>query len=124
MSNSGKGLDIGTNMIVASELGEDGNSVFKMQRDAFYKIEPKSEVNKNSIRLSLENRGSNFLISRDDFIIVGEHAIEIAIERNDVVKRPLRKGIISPREKDSLPMLKLIIKRIFLSLSDLCLRKI
>jgi len=110
MSNSGKGLDIGTSMIIASEIGEDGNAVFKMQRDAFYKIIPKSEVNKNSIRMSLEKRGANFIIDGDSFIVVGNDALEIAIERNDTAKRPLRKGILSPREKESLPMLKLIIK--------------
>lgn len=105
-----KGLDIGTNMLVAASIGEDGSPVFKMQRDAFYEIQPKSRVNKNSIRMSLEKRGSNFIVDGDNFIIVGEHALEIAIERNDVAKRPLRRGIISPRDKDSLPMLKLIIK--------------
>ncbi len=109
MSN-GKGLDVGTNMIIASEIGEDGNPIFKMQRDAFYKIIPKSEVNKNSIRMSLEKRGASFIIDGDSFIIVGNDALEIAIERNDIAKRPLRKGILSPKEKESLPMLKLIIK--------------
>ncbi len=107
-----KGLDIGTNMLVAASVGEDGAPKFKMQRDAFYKIHPKSEVNKNSIRMSLEKRGSNFLVDDDDFIVVGEDALEIAIERNDIAQRPLKKGIISPREKDSLPMLKLIIKNL------------
>jgi len=107
---SNKGLDIGTNMLVAASVGKDGAPVFKMQRDAFYKIVPKSEVNKNSIKMSLEKRGANFLVDGDNFIVVGEDALEIAIERNDVAKRPLKKGIISPREKDSLPMLKLIIK--------------
>jgi len=111
MSN-GKGLDIGTNMIVAAEIGEDGNAHFKMQRDAFYKIVPKSEVNKNSIRTALERRGSDFIVDGDDYIVVGEDALIIAIERNDVAKRPLRKGILSPKEKNSLPMLKLIIKNL------------
>jgi hypothetical protein len=111
MSN-GKGLDIGTNMIVAAEINEDGKAHFKMQRDAFYKIVPKSEVNKNSIRTALERRGADFIVDGIDFIVVGEDALEIAIERNDVAKRPLRKGILSPREKDSLPMLKLIIKNL------------
>jgi hypothetical protein len=107
---SDKGLDIGTNMLVAASLGEDGSPVFKMQRDAFYRIVPKSEVNKNSIRMSLEKRGANFISEADTFVVVGEDALEIAIERNDVAKRPLRKGIISPKEKDSLPMLKLLIE--------------
>lgn len=111
MSN-GKGLDIGTNMIVAAEINEDGKAHFKMQRDAFYKIIPKSEVNKNSIRTALERRGADFIIDGVDFIVVGEDALEIAIERNDIAQRPLRKGILSPKEKDSLPMLKLIIKNL------------
>ncbi len=110
---SSKGLDIGTNMLVAGMIGEDGSPIFKMQRDAFYKIVPKSEVNRNSIRVSLEKRGSNFIIDEaGSFIVVGENALEIAIERNDVVKRPLQRGVISPREKDSLPMLKLLIEKL------------
>jgi len=110
--SSGKGLDIGTNMIVAAELSEEGKAHFKMQRDAFYKIISKSDVNRNSIRMALEKRGADFIVDGSDFIVVGEDALEIAIERNDVAKRPLRKGILSPKEKNSLPMLKLIIKNL------------
>ena len=106
-----KGLDIGTNMLVAAYLGEDGTIKYKMQRDAFYKIVPKSQVNEKSIRMSLEKRGANFIVDGEgNFVVVGEDALEIAIERNDIAKRPLRKGVLSPREKDSLPMLKLIIE--------------
>jgi hypothetical protein len=106
-----KGLDIGTNMLVAASLDEDGSPVFRMERDAFYTIVPKSEVNKNSIRLSLEKRGCNFITNSDGaFTVIGEEALAIAIERNDVARRPLKRGIISPREKASLPILKLIIE--------------
>lgn len=110
--NGGKGLDIGTNMIIAAEINEDGTADFKMQRDAFYKIVSKSDVNRNSIRTALEKRGADFIVDGADFIVVGEDALEIAIERNDVAKRPLKRGILSPREKDSLPMLKLIIRNL------------
>jgi len=106
-----KGLDIGTNMLVAAMQDDEGNPVFKMQRDAFYRIIPKTEVNRNSIRVSLDKRGANYIIDEDgSFIIVGEDALEIAIERNDYAKRPMAKGVISPKEKASLPMLKLIIE--------------
>lgn len=111
MSNQGKGLDIGTNMIVAAEIGEDGNAIFKMQRDVFYKMTPKSKVNKNSIRMSLEKREFNFIEDSDgSFVVIGQPALEIAIERNDTAKRPLRKGVISPKEKDSLPILNMLIE--------------
>lgn len=105
-----KGLDIGTNMLVAASVDEEDNIVFKMQRDAFYRITPKSEVNKNSIRMGLEKRGANFIVDGHDFIVVGEDALDIAIERNDTAQRPLQRGILSPKDKSSLPMLKLIIE--------------
>lgn len=108
---SNKGLDIGTNMLVAAIMDDDGNPVFKMQRDAFYRIIPKTNVNQSSIRVSLDKRGANYIVDEDgSFIIVGEDALEIAIERNDVAQRPMAKGVISPKEKASLPMLKLIIE--------------
>jgi hypothetical protein len=111
--SKGVGLDIGTNMLVAATFDGDGNPVFKMQRDAFYRIVPKSEVNRNSIRRALENRKFNFIEDKEgSFIVVGEEALETAIERNDIAKRPLRRGVISPKEKDSLPMLKILIENI------------
>ena len=107
------GLDIGTNMLVVGKLNEEGNPIFKMQRDAFYRITPKSEVNKSSIRNALNKREFNFIEDVDgSFTIVGEEALEMAIERNDVAKRPLRRGVISPKEKNSLPMLKLLIENL------------
>ena len=70
--SKGIGLDVGTNMIVAASAGEDGKIIHRMQRDAFYRIVPKSEVNRSSIRLSLEKRGANFIIDKNDFVVVGE----------------------------------------------------
>jgi actin-like ATPase involved in cell morphogenesis len=105
------GIDIGTNMLISASLGEDGSPIFKMQRDAFFKIVPKSKVNSKSIEMALTKRAANFIFDSDgNCIVVGNDALEIAIERNAVAKRPMRKGIISPKEKDSLPMLKLLIE--------------
>lgn len=108
---SGKSIDIGTNMLVAGELIE-GKSKFRMERDCFYRIIPKSEVNKNAIRISLEKRGSNFIVEDNAFVVVGEDALQIAIERNDIAKRPMQKGVISPKDKSSFPMLKLLIENL------------
>ncbi len=106
----GVGLDIGTNMLVSATLDENGNPVYKKQRDAFFKIVPKSEVNRKSIRMSLESRKANFIIDNDEFIIVGEDALRMANERNLEARRPMNKGVLSPREKDSLPIIKMIIR--------------
>ncbi len=110
MANKGIGLDVGTNMLIAATMGEDGNPIYKKQRDAFFTITPKSEVNKKSIRMALESRRANFIIDGDYFIIVGEDALYMANERNMSAKRPMSRGVLSPKEKASLPMIKLIIK--------------
>lgn len=110
MSNCG--IDIGTNMLVSARVGEDGSPVYKMQRDAFFTITPKSELNRNSIKIALDKQDCSYIIDGYNFIVVGEDALQMAIERNDVAKRPLRKGVISPKEKTSLPMLKYLIKEL------------
>lgn len=108
---AGIGLDIGTNMLVAAFLGEGNAPRFKMQRDAFFRIVPKSQVNQSSIRMGLEKRGCSFIADSDgSFIVVGQDALEIAVERNGIAQRPLSRGVLSPKEKSSFPMLKLIIK--------------
>lgn len=108
--SKGMGIDIGTNMIVTASLGEDGNPIYKRQRDAFLRISPKTEIHRKSIRASLESRKANFIIENDDFVVVGEEALLMATERNLEARRPLSKGILSSKEKESLPMIKLIIK--------------
>ena len=110
MSIKGVGLDIGTNMLVSAMMNEEGQPVYKRQRDAFFKISPKSEVNSKSIQMSLEGRKANFIIDGKDFIVVGEDALRMATERNLEARRPMSRGVLSPKEKSSLPMIKLIIK--------------
>ena len=102
--SKGVGLDIGTNMLVSAMLNEEGKPVYKRQRDAFFRITPKSEVNRKSIRMALEGRKANFIIEDGDFIVVGEDALLMANERNSDARRPMSKGVLSPKEKDSLPM--------------------
>ena len=106
----GNGLDLGTNMIVYATMNEEGNPVYKKQRDAFFKISPKSEINKKSIGMALESRKANFIIDGNNFFVVGQDALYMANERNLEARRPMSRGVLSPKEKTSLPMIKLIIK--------------
>lgn len=110
MSNK-VGIDLGTNLIVSASANSEGNTIFKQERNCFYIIRPKTEVNRNSIKTSIDKRGLNYIVDADgSFVIIGEPALEMAMERNDVAQRPMIKGIISPKEKASLPILKLIIE--------------
>ena len=105
------GLDVGTNMLAAGISEDGGDPVFKSQRDCFYRIVPKTTVNKKSIKMSLDKRKVSYIEEEDgSFIIVGQDSLDIAIERNDIAERPMIKGVISPKDKASLPMLKYIIE--------------
>jgi hypothetical protein len=109
MSNKVLGVDTGTNSLCVGYLDEDGSPKFKLERNAFFRITPKSDVNKQAIRGSLEKRGCNFIVEGDDLIVVGEQSLHIAMERNQVSSRPMAKGVISPKDKSNLPMLKLLL---------------
>lgn len=105
------GLDVGTNSLVVGISEDGGDPIFKSQRDCFYRIVPKTTVNKNSIKMSLDKREVSYIIDEyGAFVIIGQDSLDIAIERNDVAKRPMIKGVISPKDKLALPILKLIIK--------------
>lgn len=106
------GIDLGTNSLCSAiAINEVDAPTFKLERDCFYIIKPKTDVNRSSIKMSLDKRGVKYVINEDDtYIVIGHDALDIAIERNDVVQRPMQKGVISPKEKTSLPMLKLMIE--------------
>lgn len=108
----GVGLDIGTNMLVSAIMNDEDKVSYRKQRDAFFKLVPKSEVNRKSIKMSLDSRNANYIIDDEGFIVVGEDALLMANERNLDARRPMSKGVLSPKEKKSLPMLKLLIKNI------------
>jgi len=80
-----KGLDIGTmNIICAEKEGED--VVFMQQRNAFMNL--------------------------DGISLLGEDAFKFATIFEKEARRPMSHGIISPREKEAIPIMKLIVERV------------
>ena len=53
------GIDIGTNEICAAKIGENNNVIFKKSKDAFFRIKPKSTVNRNAIKMTLDKNSTN-----------------------------------------------------------------
>jgi hypothetical protein len=106
----GKGLDVGTSFIVLSQE-KDGNIEYKDFRDAFYIIKPTTPVATKMIEKGLS--GKVFIKDNDgSFIILGKDAIEKAVERNDVAKRPMYRGVVSAKEKDAKRVLAFILKEV------------
>jgi hypothetical protein len=107
---SGRGLDVGTSFIVLSSEKE-GIIEYKDFRDAFYVIRPTTPVSTKMIEKGLS--GKIFIKDIDgSFIILGKDAIEKAVERNDVAKRPMYRGVVSTKEKDAKRILSFILKEV------------
>ncbi len=101
-----KGLDVGTMNIVCAEKSGEVVS-FTKQRNAFLEIEA-SDLTKNML-----DTAKVLYIEKDDkFYILGEDAFKFANVFRRAVRRPMRFGIISPEEKESIPIIRLILEHI------------
>ena len=109
---SGRGLDIGTSFIIASRKQEAADQVLYTKfRDAFFQMKPTSPIAKKMMEKGL--KGQQYFSDVDgSFIVVGQDAIERAVERNQSARRPLQRGVIAPREKQARRILRHIFKEI------------
>lgn len=106
-----KGLDVGTSFIVLSQKVAHDTIKYKDFRDAFYIIKPTNPIASKMIEKGLSGRV--FVKDTDgSFIILGKDAIEKALEKNESANRPMYRGIVSPREKDSKKILSFILKEV------------
>ncbi|MCK4817610.1 hypothetical protein KA005_17710, partial [bacterium] len=102
-----KGLDIGTmNIICAEKEGDD--IIFMRQRNAFMKLDS-SDLTKNVLDTSkvLYIEEENGEIS-----LLGEDAFKFATIFEKDARRPMKHGIISPKEKEAIPIMKLIVENV------------
>ncbi|MBS3749243.1 MAG: hypothetical protein KGY65_03940 [Candidatus Thermoplasmatota archaeon] len=107
-----KGLDIGTmNIISADRNGED--IIFKRQRNAFMQIDS-SDLTKNMLDTS-----KVLYIEDDDGIrLLGEDAFKFATIFEKEARRPMKHGIVSPQEKEAIPIMQLIVERVLGNTKD------
>jgi actin-like ATPase involved in cell morphogenesis len=102
----GKGVDIGTMFIkCAQKVGKE--IVFRSQRNAFFEIEHTDFTKK-----ILDNSRVKYILREDKLYVVGEDALEFANMFNKETRRPLSRGVISPTEKEALPMVELLVKSV------------
>lgn len=105
-----RGLDVGTSFIVMSQNSENGVE-YKEFRDAYYTIKPSTPVAVKMIEKGLS--GKVFIKDTDGtFILLGKDAIEKAVERNDLAKRPMYRGVVSSKDKDAKRVLAFILKEV------------
>jgi len=101
-----KGLDIGTmNIICAEKEGED--VVFMQQRNAFMNLDS-SDLTKNMLDISKVL----YIEEEKGISLLGEDAFKFATIFEKEARRPMTHGIISPKEKEAIPIMKLIVERV------------
>ncbi len=101
-----KGLDVGTMNIVCSEM-EGDNVVFVQQRNAFLELDY-SDLTK----MMLDNANVQYVMRGDKIYILGDDALKFATVFKRPTRRPMRSGILSPEEKEAVPIIKLILEKV------------
>jgi hypothetical protein len=104
------GLDVGTSFLIRAEESEDGVQYSEF-RDAFFRMKPATPIAGKMIEKGLAGK-AYFKDTNGDFVVVGQDAIEKAIERHGSALRPLRRGVLNPREPDARRVLKFILSQL------------
>jgi len=101
-----KGLDIGTMNIICAEKDQE-DIVFTQQRNAFMDLDS-NDLTKNM----LDTTKVLYIETEDGISLIGEDAFKFATIFEKVARRPMTQGIISPKEKEAIPIMKLIVERV------------
>jgi len=106
----GIGLDVGTSFLQVAKQRTDGMVEFVSERDAFYAITPSTKQAGKFLEKQLAKQGAFVLKSAGTFYVVGKKAIETAVVRNSSVERPLKSGVLTADNEDSMGMLAILIE--------------
>ncbi|KYK25144.1 hypothetical protein AYK24_05200 [Thermoplasmatales archaeon SG8-52-4] len=101
-----KGLDIGTMNIICAEKDRE-DIVFTQQRNAFMELDS-SDLTKTM----LDTTKILYIENENGIHLLGEDAFKFATIFEKQARRPMTQGIISPREKEAIPIMKLIVERV------------
>ena len=102
----GKGVDIGT-MFVKCAVKEGDEVVFRSQRNAFFEVDHTDFTKK-----ILNNSNVKYIVKDSKLYVIGDEALQFANMFNKETRRPLSRGVISPTEKEALPIMELLIKSV------------
>jgi hypothetical protein len=101
------GLDVGTAFCVCARKDQEGKLKFKKERTAFFQIE-QGDFTKGL----LDNNKVNYIQKDKELYILGDEALKFANLFHKEAQRPLAQGMLSPREKESVPMLRLLLEEL------------
>ena len=103
----GNGLDIGTVNLVSAMQDDNENIVVRKMRNAFIDV-PMDNFSKNMLtRLKVP-----YVVHGKKMYVLGDSAFELANVLNRNTRRPMADGLISPKEADAIPIMRLLIDSI------------
>ena len=104
ITKPGKGLDVGTVNLVAASQNAENEIELKLQRNVFLDVEITPYTKAMLTKLEV-----GYVIQNKRMYILGEPAFKLANVLNRHSRRPMKDGLISPKEQDALPIMKLLI---------------
>ena len=105
MTKLGVGLDVGTMNLVAAIIEDNDETKFSRIRDLFLDLPLAS---KKLLKLS----NVDFIEREDEILLLGDKALEMAAVFGTEARRPLKDGIVSPSEIDSIEVLGHLLRKI------------
>jgi hypothetical protein len=108
-SNKGNkfvGIDVGTSFVV-SATEEGGKTKYSHVRSAF--IGMPSET---STRKQLETMKKAYIDDGEKIYLVGDHAIGLGNIFSQEVHRPMKRGILTPGEREAIDVMRILIKEV------------
>jgi hypothetical protein len=101
---AGKGIDVGTHMLVAASKGADNSVVYKENIDAFFTLEANEESKQILDMLNIP-----YIEKKKNISVIGEPARKFANMFHAETRRPLQQGCLNKKDMDALGMLQVII---------------
>lgn len=103
----GKGLDLGTANLLSALQGPEGQTIIRVQRNAFIDIDSDDFTRNMLTKLNIQ-----YVLVNDRMLVIGDPAFDLANVLNKETRRPMQHGMISPNETDALPIEKLLLESV------------
>jgi len=109
------GFDCGTyNLVMASPGKEEGKPSIKREINVFLKIENPQKFTLGMLR----KQGVPMMEEDGSVYILGQAAIDLAVDLGTTYRRPMKAGCLSPEEKDAFKILGYMLKGMVGSLKE------
>lgn len=101
------GLDIGTSFVVSARMKDDDNVAFSSIRSAFLAIASNPRNKK-----MLQTLKHSYIETDGEIYLVGDPAVDLANAFSQEVRRPMKAGVLSPKEREAIKVTRILIKEV------------